>query len=164
MFTTMFVIGLIILVLGSIICASTPVTDTTSKVINGKDGTANFSIDNGTTIKSYACFFDSIDIREITEMTTADTFCIEGTADQEPGRSQLQFSITGLLKKGGALSGPLIPAPQNVAVIATFSTGCFFSFNANFTEATASRLVNQNARLSARGLSKASYTVTWLLS
>lgn len=144
--------------------SSTPVTDTTSKVINGKDGTAQFSMDNGTTIKSYACFFDSIDIREITEMTTADTFCIEGTADQEAGRSQLQFSITGLLKKGGLLSGPLIPAPQDVAIIATYSTGCLFTFNANFTESTASRLVNQNARLSARGLSKATYTVTWLLS
>lgn len=143
---------------------STPVVDTTSKVINGKDGTAQFTIDDGTNIKSYKCFFDSIDIREITEMTTADTFCIEGTADQEAGRSQLQFSVTGLLKKGGLLSGPLIPAPQDVSCVATFSTGCFFTFSANFTESTATRLVNQNARLSARGLSKGVYTVTWQLS
>lgn len=137
------------------------IADTTSKVINGKDGTADFVLPSGTNTLSYKCILDSMEIREITELTTADTFCNEGTADQEPGRSQLMFQISGLGKKGGPASGPLIPAPQGVAVVMTFSTSCTASFSANFSEATFTRLVNTNARMSGRGLSKGTYAITW---
>lgn len=141
--------------------AGTLSPDTTSKTINGKSGTADFTIDDGTTILSYKCILDMMRFREIIEMTAADTFCIEGTADQEPGRSQLQFEIGGLGKYDGVSSGPLIPAPQNVAIKATIHTGCFLTLTANFTEASLDRLVNQNARIGARGLSKGAYVVTW---
>lgn len=137
------------------------ITDSTSKTITGKDGTADFTIVIGVDEISYKCILDMFRVREVTEMTTADTFCIEGQSDQEAGRSQLQFELAGLGKKDGPASGPLIPAPQNTAVKATYSTGCFISFNANFTEATADRMVNQNMRISGRGLSKGPYTVTW---
>jgi hypothetical protein len=137
------------------------VADTTSKTITGKDGTANFTITTGSDELEYKCILDMFRIREVIEMTEASTFCIEGVADQEPGRSQLQFEIAGLGKKDGPASGPLIPAPQNVPIKATYSTGCFIAFTANFTEANADRLVNQNMRIGGRGLSKGSYTVTW---
>jgi hypothetical protein len=126
-------------------------------VINGKDGTANFSIAG----VLYATLLDMFRIREVTEMTNADTFSIEGTADQEPGRSQLVGELTGIGKKEITISGPLIPAPQNVAVVATYSVGCTITLQANFTEASADRMVNQNMRIGGRFISKAAYTVTW---
>lgn len=128
--------------------------------IAGKDGTADFLI---ATI-SYKCFLDMFRFREVVEMTSADTFCVEGSADQDPGRSQLVFELSGIGKKGIAAAGPLIPCPQNVAIVATFSTGCFLTFSANFSEANADRLVNANMRIGARGLSKGTYALTWVIS
>lgn len=142
--------------------ASPALPDTTSTVINGRDGTADFTIDNGVNTISYRCILDMMRIREVIEMTTADTFCIEGTADQEPGRSQIVGEISGLGKKNGPASGPLIPAPQNVPVVMTFSTGCFISFQGvNFTEAYCDRLVNAACRIGGRFLSKGPYVITW---
>jgi hypothetical protein len=128
-----------------------------STTVNGKDGTADWS--QATT--SYKALLDMIRIREVIEMTNADTFALEGTADQEPGRSQLVFEIGGIAKKGLVTGGPMIPAPQNVAIVVTFTSGNTITFTANFTEATADRLVNQNMRLAARGLSKGAYVVVW---
>ena len=125
--------------------------------INGRDGTADFTI----ATVSYECILNDFEVTSNVEMTNADTFCIEGTADQEPGREQLRFRIAGLLKKGAAASGPLIPAPQNVALVFTFSTGCTIGFNANFDTASARRIVNQNALLTATGLSKGTFAVAW---
>jgi len=126
-------------------------------VINGKDGTADFTI----ATVSYKCFLDMFRVREVVEMVTSDTFCTEGEADQEPGRSQLQGEISGIGKKGITASGPLIPAPQNVAVVMTFSTSCTLTCTANFSEAYADRLVNQNMRIGGRFLSKGTYTLAW---
>jgi hypothetical protein len=140
---------------------STTITDTTSTTINGKDGTADFTLDNGASLYSYRCILDMFRVREIIEMTSSDTFCQEGNADQEPGRSQLQIEIAGLGKKNGPTSGPLIPAPQDVAIVMQFSTGCTISCRVNFTEATADRLVNQTMRIGGRALSKGAYVVTW---
>jgi hypothetical protein len=147
---------------------STPVTDTTSKTINGKDGTADFTLDTawsgGSTIVSYKCILDMMRIREIVEMTSADTFCIEGSADQDPGRSQVVGEISGIGKKGGPASGPLIPSPQNVPIVMTFSTSCTLTMNANFTEADCTRLVNANCRIGGRFLSKPGYVLSWKLT
>lgn len=138
--------------------AETP--DTTSVPINGKDGTADFTLAN----QSYKIILDTMRIREVTEMTRSDVFANEGTADQEPGRSQIVGEISGLGKKSGPASGPIIPAPQGVAIVMTFSTGCFLTLTANFTEASADRLVNQSMRIGGRFLSKATYTLTWVKS
>lgn len=141
------------------------VADTTSSTINGKDGTADFTMNPwNSTNQSFKVILDSIIIREVTEMTRADNFSVEGVADQDPGRSQIDLSVTGIGKKGGPASGPWIPAPQNVAVLATISSGCTLSGNFNFTEATCVRLVNQTCRIAGRGLSKATYTLTWSLT
>jgi hypothetical protein len=142
------------------------VPDTTSKTITGKDGTADFTLDDGVNIRSYRCFLDMFRVREVIEMTNADTFCIEGVSDQEPGRSQIVGELSGLGKKGGPSSGPFIPAPQGVIAILTFSTQCTLSFPSgiNFVEATCDRLVNANCRISGRFLSKGTYVLSWKLS
>jgi hypothetical protein len=137
------------------------VSDSVSKTINGKDGTADFTIDNGTDVISYKCILDMIRVREVVEMTQSDSFCTEGASDQEPGRSQIVGEIGGIGKKDGPASGPLIPAPQNVPVVATFSVGCFLTMRVNFTEASADRLVNQTMRIGGRFLSKGTYVLTW---
>lgn len=137
------------------------VTDTTSLPINGKDGTADFQIESGADMQSYKCILDMFRVRELIEMTNADTFCTEGSADQEPGRSQLVGELSGVGKKGGPASGPLIPAPQGVAVLMQWSTGCTIACDVNFVEASADRLVNQTARIGGRFLSKGAYVVVW---
>lgn len=146
--------------------SSPTLPDTTSKTINGKDGSFHLTIDNGTNTIDYYVVLDMARVREVVEMTTADTFSIEGIADQEPGRSQIVGEISGIGKKGGPASGPLIPCPQAVPMVITFSTGCILSFpnGVNFTEAYCDRLVNQNCRIGGRFLSKGMYMLTWKLS
>ena len=127
-------------------------------VINGRDGTADFTI-AGT---SYRSILDAIELREMVELTNSDTFAIEGVADQDPGRTQLAFTISGLGKKGSTPSGPIDAiSVQNVAIVATMSTGCTYSFFANFSESAFTRVANSNSRISARGLSKGTYTKVW---
>lgn len=126
--------------------------------INGRDGTADFTLAG----VSYRCILSDFEVEAVAEMIVADTFCIEGTADQEPGREQLRFRLGGFLTKGDPASGPLIPLPQNVALVFKYSTSCTIGFNANFTRAIARRVVNQNAILAAEGLSKATFTVAWV--
>jgi hypothetical protein len=137
--------------------------DTTSKTINGKDGTADFQIKpfGETDSTSYKCILDMFRVREVIEMTNADVFCIEGTADQEPGRSQIVGEASGIGKKGGIAAGPLIPAPQNADLVLQFSTACTLTFTSNFTEASADRTVNQNMRIGFRFLSKKAYVLAW---
>jgi hypothetical protein len=131
--------------------------DTPQTVINGRDGTADFTI----ATVSYRCILSEIEIEALAEMLVADVFCNEGTADQEPGREQLRFRLAGLLGKDTPASGPLIPLPQNVAIVATYSVGCTIGFNANFTRGVARRTVNANSALIAEGLSKKTFSVTW---
>lgn len=143
------------------------IADTTSQTITGKNGTADFTMGittSGSNVQSFKCILDSFRFREVIEMTNADTFCIEGVADQEPGRSQLVFEITGLGKQYGPASGPLILAKQNVPIVATFAASNTLSLSANLTEATADRMVNQNMRIGARGLSKGVYAMSWLIA
>lgn len=131
--------------------------DTTSKTINGKDGTADFVINN----ISYKCILDMFRCTSNVEMLTADTFCNEGSTDQEPGRDTLSIEISGVGKKGGPASGPLLPPPQDVPIIATYSAGCTITTQMNFTQADAVRMVNQNMRISGRGVNKGPYVVVW---
>lgn len=147
--------------LAATIFAGTPVTDTTSKTITGRMGTAEFTLDNGTDIIPYKCILDVMRIREITPMDVTTTFCTEGAADQDPGTPQLIFEIAGVGKYDGPASGPLIPTPQNVVLKMTFHTGCFIDLTANFSEASFDKVAGQNARMGARGVSKGTYTVTW---
>lgn len=141
--------------------SSTPLTDTTSKTITGKLGTAAMTLDNGTNIIDYKCILDVMRIREIIPMDTANTFCTEGSSDQEPGTSTLLFEIGGLGKYDGAASGPFIPAPQNVTLLFTFHTGCTLSMASNFSEASLDRVAGVNCRIGARGMNKGAYVMTW---
>lgn len=138
--------------------------DTTSTTISGKDATADFTWDNGTTIYTLKCIADVMRIREVIPMDNATVFCTEGTSDNEPGTSTLLFEIGGLGKYGGVNSGPLIPAPQNSPVKLIFKGApdlCQMAMNANFTEASLDKVAGQNARIGARGLNKGAYVLTW---
>jgi hypothetical protein len=128
--------------------------------ITGKDGTADFTIGS----QSYRTVLDMFRIREIIELVPQDVFSIEGVADQEAGRSQIVGECTGLGKKGAVQAGPLIPAPQDVAQVLTFSTGCFLTLSTNWSEFSADRLVNTNMRIGGRFVSKATYALTWVVS
>ena len=127
-------------------------------VINGRDGTADIMINS----VSYKCMLNMFEVESNVEMSNADVFCIEGTVDQEAGREQLRFRVMGVMKKGVSAAGPMIPAPQNVPVTFTFSTGCTISIPlTNWFRARAVRVVNQNGIIEGEGLSKGAFTVTW---
>lgn len=139
------------------------------QVIGGRDGTADVSIAG----VSYKCVLNMFEVESNTELINSDVFCVEGTVDQEPGREQLRFRLMGLLKRVGTVlvpagpafpaAGPLIPTPQNVAVVFTYSTGCTISLtSSNFFRARAVRVVNQNSIVEAEGVSKGAFTVAWL--
>lgn len=140
---------------------SSTLADTTSRTITGKLGTAKMTMDNGTNILDFACILDVMRLREVTPMDPANTFCTEGTGDQEPGISTLLFEIGGLGKYDGPASGPFIPAPQNVPLVFTIHTGCTFTLNANFTEASLDRVAGVNCRIGGRGMNKGAYVVVW---
>ena len=141
------------------------ITDTTSKTITGKDGTADIEVTIAGDVHHLKCHMDMFRLREGVEMTTADTFCIEGTADQEPGRAQLAYEMSGLAKKDGPTSLIMFPisaaAVQGALMKFTVSTGCFISGNFNSTESDLVRIVNQNGRIALRGISKPGYVYTW---
>jgi hypothetical protein len=142
--------------------------------INGRDGTGAFTIKVGAaTAQVFTGVLDMFRVTEVNEMTNTDNFSIEGEATQEPGRSQLVGELSGYGFKGaGAAPGPqpLIPAPQgagtpgnsaDVQIVATFSTSCTITMNANFPRSTMTRLVNRAMRIAAQFISRGTYTVAW---
>lgn len=129
--------------------------------INGRDGTGDFTI----TGQSYATILREFDIESNVRMIDTATFSIEGVSTQDPGLEQLQLRMIGWLKKGGGpQAGPIIPAPQNVAVSAIYSTGCTIASNFNFTRAAARRIVNENGIITGEGVSNGAFVVTWIRS
>jgi hypothetical protein len=140
---------------------STPVVDTTSKTITGKMATAKFTWDNLTNVFDLSCILDVMRIREVIPMDNSTVFCTEGSSSNDPGTATLLFEIGGLGKYDGPASGPFIPAPQNVAIVMTFHTGCTLTMNANFTEASLDKVAGQNARIGARGLNAGTYALAW---
>ncbi len=128
--------------------------------INGRDGTADFSI----AAASYRTKLREFSVESNVAMLRSDVFSIEGVSTQDPGMEQLTFRIVGLGKKGVVNDGPLIPCPQGVAVVATFSTGCTISCNVNFTRATATRTVNENTIITGEAISNGAFTVAWVVA
>lgn len=125
--------------------------------INGRDGTADFTI-NG---NSYATVLNEFEAESNVELIDSSVFSIEGVATQDPGMERIFFRLNGLLKKGSSIAGPIIPAPQNVPVVATYSTGCYISCNVNFSRAMARRTVNRNGVIAGEGVSNGAFVVTW---
>lgn len=127
--------------------------------INGQDGTADVSI-NGT---SYACIFTEHEFETNTAQVDATTFCTETASVYEPGETMHFFRFAGLLKKGGSAAGPLLPLPQNVPIVQTFSTGCSLSYNGNFERGLVRRTVKSNGILAAQGRATGAIVKSWIL-
>jgi|SRR6185437_7156071 len=125
--------------------------------INGRDGTGDFTI-NGS---SYAAILNEFECESNVELIDSSVFSIEGVATQDPGMERIFFRLNGLLKKGSAVAGPLIPAPQNVPLVFIYSTNCTISFNANFSRALARRTVNRNGVIAGEGVSNGAFSVLW---
>jgi hypothetical protein len=127
--------------------------------INAKAGHADVTI-NGV---SYNTILREFEVESITNMIDSSVFSIEGVPTQDPGMEQLHFRLTGIGKFGSAESGPLIPAPQYVPLVFTYTTGCFITIpSSNFERSLLRRTVNANAVLTAEGLSNGAFTVTWV--
>lgn len=125
--------------------------------INGQDGTADFSI-NGS---SYACVLTEHELESNVDQIDSTTFCTETATVYEPGATVNRVRLAGLLKKGSAIAGPMLPLPQNAAIVQTFSAGCTLSYNMNFTRGVFRRTVKQNAVIAAEGLVTGAITKQW---
>ena len=129
--------------------------------INGRDGTADFTIG----AQSYKTVLNEFEVESNVEMIDSSVFSIEGVPTQDPGMERLFFRLSGIGKQGAPESGPWIPAPQGVAVVFTFSSAksptCTISFTANFTRALVRRTVNRNAIIAGEGTSNGAFTVAW---
>lgn len=130
------------------------------QTINGRDGTADWTVGG----VSYAAILNEFECESNVELIDSSVFSIEGVATQDPGMERIFFRVNGLLKKGTAASGPLIPAPQNVALVFIYSTGCTIGFTSNFSRSMARRTVNRNSVMAAEGVSNGAFVVTWVKS
>lgn len=128
--------------------------------INGRDGTAEFSI-NGVL---YSSILNEFEAESNTELIDSSVFSIEGVATQDPGMERIFFRFSGLLKKGAtSASGPMIPAPQGVPVTITFSSSCTIVMpSTNFSRVSARRTVNRNGAVSGEGVSNGMFSCNWV--
>lgn len=103
--------------------------------------------------------------RVVTDVPQSDstTFNDEPGEQSEPGPSRTFFDMSGIMKEGAAASGPIMPPPQNVALV--FQAGGAgtntISFTGNCSRAEATRLVNSNGLIAASGKARGPVVIAW---
>lgn len=130
------------------------------QVIGGRDGLANFSID----AVEYECILTEHEFETTTDQVESTTFCTETAPEFEEGETRHVFRIAGLLVKGIAGAGPLLPLPQGAAIVQTFSTGCTLTYDGNFTRGLARRTVKQNGIIAGEGLVTGPVVKAWVVA
>lgn len=126
--------------------------------INGRDGQADFTI-SGISLKA---LLNELECESNVELLDSSVFSIEGVPTQDPGMERIFFRLSGLMKKGDSTTDQLfVPAPQNVPLVFTFSTGCYISFTANFSRVLLRRTVNRNGIVQAEGTSNGFFLQMW---
>jgi hypothetical protein len=113
---------------------------------------------------SYKNYFSSARVRSNLPQLDATVFGNEATGDFIAGIERLTIDFGGVLKKGAAQAGPLMPlsGKQGVAFVIEYDgitnqiTGTM-----NFSEAEASMVVGQLRAITASGFSVGTFTVTW---
>jgi hypothetical protein len=112
---------------------------------------------------SYKNYFSSARVRSNLPQLDATVFGNEATGDFIPGIERLTIDFGGVLKKGAAASGPLMPlsGKQGVAFSIQYDTGATIAGTMNFSEAEASMVVGQLRAITASGFSVSTFTVTW---
>ncbi len=125
--------------------------------INAQSATTDITIAG----KSYRTIFSDVAVDATTDQIDSSVFASEPDGEFEPGSTRLILTLAGLLKKGGEVSGPLIPPPQNQAIEVQYDTDCTINGTFNFRRATARRTVLQNAILSGEAVSTGTFLVAW---
>jgi hypothetical protein len=125
--------------------------------INGRSGTADVLI--GT--QSYKTVLRRFVLDSTVPQDDVTTFSTETGPAFDPGVEMLHFSVLGFGTYGAAQSGPLIPAPQNVALTFTVATGCTVTGNGNFSRASISREVSVSSVITGEGTMTGAFAVTW---
>lgn len=127
------------------------------KRINGRNGFANVSIGG----VDYKTVLRRFSVESNVGMDDVTVFSTEAAPQFEPQIETLRWDIMGFNTYDSAESGPLIPAPQNVALVFTYFTGCTISGTGNSTRATATREVGTNSMISAEGVITGAFVVAW---
>ncbi len=128
--------------------------------INGQDGTAAVSI----AAAVYTCILSEWEFDSNVDQIDSTTFCTEADGDFEAGRTTSRFSLAGYLTKGTAVAGPILPPPQNVAIVLTASTGCTLTFTGNFSRSIVRRTAAAAAVIAAEGVVKGAVVKAWVVS
>jgi hypothetical protein len=107
--------------------------------------------------------FNSARVRSNMPQIDVTTYATEANGEFVGGIERLTIDLAGIMKKGGsAIAGPLIPLPQNVAVVIQYDTGCTFTLTMNFTEAEAYRPAGQIGTITGSGFSTGTFVVAWV--
>lgn len=113
---------------------------------------------------SYKTIFNSMRIRSNMPQLDVTTYATEANGEFVGGIERLTVDLAGILKKGSAVAGPLIPLPQNKAVVATYDTSCTFTFQMNFSEGEVNRPAGQIGTITGSGFSTGSFVVAWVVT
>lgn len=90
------------------------------------------------------------------------TFLTENVGDSAPGVQRATFDFFGLMAKGAAQSGPILPsAYQNKAISVDFDTSCTVSATCNAQDGGADRSAGNLGVVDASFLSKGAITIDW---
>jgi hypothetical protein len=113
---------------------------------------------------SYKTIFTSTRVRSTMPQLDVTTYATEAAGDFIGGIERLTLDLAGILKKGSAVAGPLIPLPQNKAAVITWDTSCTITATVNFSEAEVSRPAGQFGTITGTAFSIGSWVVAWVVS
>jgi hypothetical protein len=116
---------------------------------------------------SYKNYFSSARVRSNLPQLDATVFGNEATGDFIAGIERLTIDFGGVLKKGAAAAGPLIPlsGKQGIAFVIEYDgVANQITGTMNFSEAEASMVVGQIRPITASGFSVGTFTVTWAIT
>lgn len=113
---------------------------------------------------SWKQVFNFVRVRSALPQIDATVFATEQNGEFLAGIERLTIELSGLLKKGAAQSGPLIPLPQNVAFIVQYDTSCTITGTCNFTDGDIARAAGGIGTITATAVSTGTFVVAWVTS
>jgi hypothetical protein len=77
------------------------------------------------------------------------------------GTEELTYDLRGIMKRGAAEAGPLIPLPQNVTCTVAFDSSCSIAATVNFTRGMAGRGAGTTGTIDGQAYSTGAFTKSW---
>lgn len=116
--------------------------------------------------QSYKQFFSSARVRGNLPQLDATVFANESVGDFIAGIERLTLDFGGVVKKGVAGAGPLLPLSnyQGKTFSVQYDTGCTITGTLNLSEGEIGQVVGQIRPITASGFSVGAFVVTWVIT